>query len=298
MRILRKQNIEDFLFFDIETAPAVQELTPDSPLWDAWEYHCIKNGIEDVVGSYFEQAPLHAEFARIACITIGVVRDGKIGIKTFSDLDEKQLLEDFNNTISSFVNNKTFLCGHVITQFDIPFIMKRCMVNRILPNLLFDVAHLKPWEISAMDTATLWKGTAFKMSTLISVCAALGVESPKDDISGADVGKLFWNGEIDRIVEYCERDVVAVVNVVQALRGEDSLEVAEVKERKPLGLIDYLFHGGEYTDEIKDKLKEAVSKMTKTDKGRAMEILNALPSRAKGKETFISKKDIKQLFDG
>lgn len=298
MRILRKQNIEDFLFFDIETAPAVAELTEDSPLWDAWEYHCIKNGIEDVAGSYFEQAPLHAEFGRIACITIGVVRNDKIGIKTFANEDEKELLEDFNNTISNFVNNKTMLCGHVITGFDMPFIMKRCMVHRILPNILFDVAHLKPWEVSAMDTATLWKGTAFKMSTLISLTACLGLESPKDDISGADVGKLFWEGEIDRIVEYCERDVVAVVNVVRALRGEDSLEVAEVKEKKPLGVLEYLFHGGAYTEEVKERLKEAISGMNKTDKGRAMEILNALPCRAKGKETFISKKDVKELFNG
>ena len=298
MRILRKQDLEDFLFFDIETAPAVAELIPDSPLWDAWEYHCIKNDIEDVAGSYLKEAPLHGEFGRIACITIGVVRNGKIGIKSFSNEDEKLLLEEFSTVIGGFVNNKTFLCGHVITGFDIPFVAKRCMVHRLLPPLLFDVAHLKPWEVSAMDTATLWKGTAFKMSTLVSLCAALGVESPKDDISGADVGRLFYEGEIDQIVRYCEKDVVAVINIVRALRAEDPLEVADAVEEKPIGVVDYLFHGGAYTDEIRDELKVTLSKMTKIDKGRAIEILNALPSRAKGKETFITKKDIKELANG
>lgn len=298
MRILRKQRIEDFLFFDIETAPAVPELIPDTPLWDAWEYHCIKNGIEDVAGSFLEQAPLHGEFGRIACISIGIVRNGEIRLKSFANEDEKLLLEEFNETLASFTTNRTFLCGHVITGFDIPFVAKRCMVHGLLPDLLFDVAHLKPWEVSAMDTATLWKGTAFKMSTLISVCAALGVESPKDDISGSDVGRLFWHGEIDRIVEYCEKDVVAVVNVVNVLRGEEQMQTAEVIEEEKIGVLDYIFAGGEYTSRIADQLKEVISKMNKTDKGRAMEILNALPCRAKGKQTSITKKDIKELFNG
>lgn len=296
MRILRKQDIEDFLFFDIETAPSVAELTEDSPLWDAWEYHCVKNDIEDVAGSYLEQAPLHAEFGRIACITIGAVRNGEIILKSFDNNDEAELLNEFNESVSKFATNKTWLCGHVITGFDVPFIMKRCMVHRILPHILFDVAHLKPWELSVMDTATLWKGTAFKMSTLISLTAALGLESPKDDISGADVGRLFWEGEIDRIVKYCEKDVVAVINVVQALRGEESLEVAEAFVPEPVGLIDYLWSGGEYTDEIDDLLRETLSKMNKIDKGRALDILNALPSRAKGRVTSITKKDIKELI--
>lgn len=295
MRLLRKYPIEDFLFFDIETAPSVPEVLEGTPLWDAWEHHCIKNNIEDVAGSYLEEAPLHAEFGRIACITIGIVRGGKIRIKSFSDEDEKKLLEDFNSVISGFANNKTWLCGHVITGFDIPFIMKRCMVNRLLPHTLFDVGGQKPWEISVMDTATLWKGTAFKMSTLVSICAVLGVDSPKDDISGADVGKLYYEGEIDRIVAYCEKDVVAVINVVMALRGEESLELAVIEEPKPIGILDYLFLGGEYTEEIESNLKAALSTMTKTDKAKALEILNVLPTKAKGKETFITKKDIKEL---
>ena len=286
MRILRKQNIEDFLFFDIETAPSVPVLEKDTPLWDAWEYHCIKNGIEDVAGSYFKEAPLHGEFGRIACITIGAVRNGEIIIKSFKDGDEKELLENFNSSVSKFATNKTWLCGHVITGFDIPFVAKRCYVNGILPHILFDVAHLKPWELSVMDTATLWKGTAFKMSTLISVCAALGVDSPKDDIDGGDVGKLFWEGGIDRITDYCEKDVVAVVNVVRKLRGEEALERAVVEVIKPVGLIEHIFGGGEVTEDMLDELRKVM----------AREILNSLPCRAKGKKTDITKAQIKTLF--
>ena len=296
MRILRKQNIEDLLFFDIETAPSVPELIKDTPLWDAWELHCIKNDIEDVAGSYLKEAPLHAEYGRIACITIGAVRDDKILIKSFNHEDETDLLEAFNESLVKFCNNKTWLCGHVITGFDIPFIMKRCMVHRILPHVLFDVAHLKPWELSVMDTATLWKGTAFKMSTLVSICAALGLDSPKDDISGADVGKLYYEGEIDRIVDYCEKDVVAVINVVRALRGEDPLEKSIIEAPKPVGVLEHIFGGGEYTEELAEQLKEVISTLDKEDVVRAKEILNALPCRAKGKQTDITKKQVLELF--
>jgi len=299
MRILRKQDIEDFLFFDIETAPLVsteEALMANQPLFDSWEYYCIKNGIEDVVGTYFKEATLHAEYARIACISIGVVRNGEIRVKTFSQEDEKELLTDFFTVIGSFANNKTFLCGHVIVGFDIPFVAKRSMANRILPHSLFDVAHLKPWEVTAMDTAVLWKGTGFKFSSLLSLCATLGVESPKDDISGADVGKLYHEGGIERISRYCEKDVVAVVNIVRALRDEESLKVSEPEEIETLGIIDYIFAGGEYTEEVANSLKGVISKMSKADKVMAIEILNALPTRAKGKETSITKKDIKELI--
>ena len=299
MRLLRKYDIEDFLFFDIETAPSTPELIKDTPLWDAWEHHCIKYNIEDIQGSYLKDSPLQAEFGRIICISVGVVRNNKIHLKTFNNKDEKTLLENFNTTVSKLANNKTWLCGHVITGFDIPFVMKRCLVNRVLPHILFDTGGLKPWELSVMDTATLWKGTSFKISTLLSVCSALGVESPKDDIDGGDVGRIFWEGDIDRISTYCEKDVIAVINVVMALRGEDPLEVKKTKEpvkEKVVGVLDYLFAGGEYTEEVSEGLIKVMSKMSKADKARAIEILKVLPCKAKGKQTKILHSDIKELI--
>lgn len=299
MRILKKQDIEDILFIDIETAPIEETLETGSPLWDAWEYTCIKNGEEDIAGSYAKTAALHAEFGRIVCITIGAVRDNKIILKSFDDVDEKTLLENFNASVSKFVTNKTFLCGHAVIAFDAPFIMKRCLINDVDLHIILDTAHLKPWEVSYLDTAVLWKGTGFKTSSLISVATALGLPSPKDDISGADVGAAFFRGEIDRIVHYCEKDVITVINIVRRLRGEEPLSYDHeaIIEQKPLGLMEYIYRGGEVTKEILSKIKEEVSKMNKTDKTRAAAILNALPSRAKGKETFITKKDIKEIFN-
>ncbi len=38
MRLLIKQNIEDILFFDVETAKATNEFSEEHPLYSAWAY--------------------------------------------------------------------------------------------------------------------------------------------------------------------------------------------------------------------------------------------------------------------
>jgi 3'-5' exonuclease len=303
MRLLQKQNIEDILFFDIETAPADGNFDEKSPLYDAWVYDQTKNlgedeTEEDLIPLYFKMSPLMGEFGRIACITIGAVRNGEVILKTFADKDEKKLLEAFNESVIKFATNKTWLCGHNILDFDMPFIMKRCLVNRVPLHLLFDTAHLKPWETAVLDTAVLWKGTGWKKQSFISVLSALGLPSPKDDISGADVGRLFYEGEIDRIVTYCEKDVFQTINLMRALRYEDPFEeVTQLGDYTPIPkkVLTYLFEGGEYDDAVREQLKSILGGLNSKDKAIAIEILNTIPTKAKGKETFITKADIKEL---
>lgn len=297
MRLLKKHNIEDILFFDIETAHGDYKFSEESQMFDAWEYDHSKNvaDVTELIELYMKTAPLYGEYGRIACITIGAVRDGKVILKTFKDNDEKVLLEGFMASVEKFANNKTVLCGHNILDFDIPFVAKRAIVNKIDLHLLFDTAHLKPWETSVLDTAVLWKGTGWKKQSFLSVLACLGLPSPKDDISGKDVGRVYWTEGVDRIAIYCEKDVLQTVNLFRALRYEDPLGVAETFEPKQEGIIDYLFNGGAYTDEVREALKGFLGTCTEKEKKMAIEILNAIPTKAKGKETFITKKDIKEL---
>jgi len=297
MRLLKKHNIEDVLFFDIETAHGDYEFNEESQMFDAWEYDNMRNveTIEELVALYMKTAPLYGEYGRIACITIGAVRGGEVVLKTFKDDDEKVLLEEFMASVDKFANNKTVLCGHNVLDFDIPFVAKRAIINRVPLHLLFDTAHLKPWETSVLDTAILWKATGWKKQSFLSVLSALGLPSPKDDISGKDVGRVYWTEGVDRIATYCEKDVLQSVNLFRALRYEDPLEVAETFVPKKEGIIEYLFNGGAYTDEVKEALKDFLGNCNAKDKKMAVEILNAIPTKAKGKETFITKKDIKEL---
>lgn len=297
MRLLHKHNIEDILFFDVETAHADYNFSEDSPLYDAWEYDHMKDvsTVEELIALYMSSAPLSPEFGRIACITVGAVRDEKVILKTFSDLNEQTLLRDFMEACGKFATNKTVLCGHNILDFDMPYIMRRAIANRVPLHQLFDTAHLKPWETSVLDTAILWKGTGWKKQSLLSVLTCLGLPSPKDDITGKDVGRVYWTEGVDRIVTYCEKDVLQSINLFRALRYEDPLEVAETFVAKEVGIIEYLFNGGAYTEEVRSELKNVLDSLDEDDKAKAIEILNVLPTKAKGKETFITKKDIKEL---
>lgn len=308
MRILKKPSIEDFLFIDIETTYDDPEFNEESPMWDAWEYKQRKRkemqdaSTEDLIEEYFEWAAVDPTYGRIVCITIGIVRNGEIRLKTFSG-DERELLLEFNAMLPSVVTNKTWLSGHAIKNFDARYVALRMMKHGVDIPLLLDVNHLKPWEIQYADTAELWRGPAFgvKTSSLIEVASFFGLPSPKEDISGKDVPKLFWNGPegtLERIIEYCERDVATSANVVAAIRGEEPYPVAEkMGPPEPVGILTHLFLGGEFGDEEKKTLKKAFNSL-KTDNERkmALDIINTLPTKAKGKETQITKKDIRELL--
>ena len=48
----------------------------------------------------------------------------------------------------------------------------------------------------------------------------MGVPSPKSDIDGSQVSEVYWvNGELERIKEYCERDVAATANACISISG-------------------------------------------------------------------------------
>jgi hypothetical protein len=57
----------------------------------------------------------------------------------------------------------------------------------------------------------------------------LGIPSPKGDIDGSQVVHVFYvEKDIDRIVTYCEKDVIAVAQVFLRFRKEDLLIEDEI----------------------------------------------------------------------
>ena len=52
----------------------------------------------------------------------------------------------------------------------------------------------------------------------------LGIPSPKEDMDGSMVRDVYYEeGDLDRIVTYCELDVITLVQVFLRLRNDDLL---------------------------------------------------------------------------
>jgi len=219
--------LNNILFLDIETVSVVSEfdkLEDDvKVLWERKSKYWIDNekdqSIEEV---YKEKAGIFAEFAKIVCISVGYIHSEKdkhqIRLKSFYNDDEKIVLQEFSNLISNHFHNPNIhsLCGHNIKEFDIPFICRRMVINNIpLPQIL-NVMGKKPWETKhLLDTMEMWKFGDYKNYTSLNLLAnILGIKSPKDDIDGSMVGKVYWEeSDLERIKIYCEKDVKTVAQV-------------------------------------------------------------------------------------
>jgi len=81
-----------------------------------------------------------------------------------------------------------------------------------------------------LDTLELWKFGDFKHYTSLKLLThVLGIPSPKDDIDGSLVRDIFYEEEdLDRIVKYCEKDVIAVAQIILTLRAEELLNDSEI----------------------------------------------------------------------
>lgn len=220
------------LFLDIETVSSASKL---SELPKNFQFHWEKkvkkfaDEFSDEIDrnsylnqSYLDRAAIFAEFGKIVCISVGlIIRDSGIlsmRTKSFAGHDEKLLLEDFCSLLQkNFYDTQAhFICGHNIKEFDVPYLCRRMLVNGIELPALFQIAGKKPWETKHLiDTMELWRfGDIKNYTSLDLLSAALDVPSPKDDIDGSMVGRVYWEEkDIDRIVHYCEKDVVTVANV-------------------------------------------------------------------------------------
>lgn len=318
MKELKRVKLNDVMFIDIETSTSQPELELDSPLYDAWKYSKGKNGEtdEELLQMYKDQGALYADFGRIVCISVGMIAGTKeFKTKTYNNLNEKHLIQGFYNMLDEFKG--TYLCGHSIKQFDIPYIAKRGIINGIVPHKLVDTTGEKPWTMGwLLDTKELWQMGSFDRTSLIALTAVLGITSPKQDLQGKDVPKYFWEnpeGHIQRISEYCERDVVAVYEVLKhfkelglpeqqpvikdsngnPLRDSDGKVIRGFIDKEPI--IKHLFNGGRYLKKHKEQLLAFMEGLTKEDQDTALDVLNSVVSRARGKKTKFTKKHVKEL---
>lgn len=231
---LRKVNIEKVLFLDIETVPQVYDFKDlDEKTAELYlhknKYIQERDELSDE--AVYERAGVFAEFGKIVCISCGIVTEqsGKksIRMKSFASDNEKELLLEFATLLNRHYNTPFhILCGHNAKEFDFPFIARRMLVHGIDLPAALDIAGKKPWEINHLDTMELWKFGDYKHYTSMSLlCHIFNVPTPKDDISGADVARVYYEeNDLDRIVTYCQKDVIALIQLFLRFRNEPLVE--------------------------------------------------------------------------
>jgi len=236
--MLYKINLEHILFLDIETVPESEnfnELGKDKQeLWEQKTRYQRKE--EFTPEEFYDRAGIWAEFGKIVCISVGYFKingDSKHFRVTSFFGEESTLLKEFKNLLNShFSHAKHLLCAHNGKEFDFPYIARRMIINGISLPYKLDLFGKKPWEVSHLDTMDLWKFGDYKHYTSLKLMAnVLGIPSPKEDIDGSMVRDVYYEeGNLDRIVTYCELDVVTTAQVFLKLRNEDLLEDCQIKK--------------------------------------------------------------------
>ena len=199
---------------------------------------------EEVASLYPEKAAIYAEFGKIVCISVGIIHRNnnnqqlKLRLKSFADRDEKKLLEAFCQMLDQYFNdpNRHYFCGHNVREFDLPYICRRMVVHQLPFPKLLQLSGKKPWETKyILDTLELWKFGDYKSYTSLKLLAAvLNFPSPKDDIDGGKVGQVFWeNDDLERIAHYCEKDVLATVQLFLRFKMMPLLEDSQVQHISP-----------------------------------------------------------------
>jgi len=77
----------------------------------------------------------------------------------------------------------------------------------------------------------MWKfGDVKSFTKLKLLTAVFGIPTPKDDIDGSEVGRVFWHEKnYKRIAIYCQKDVVATAQVFLSLMNEPTIPIENIE---------------------------------------------------------------------
>jgi len=235
--MLKKIPLDSVLFLDIETVPLFESFDQlDSTSQELWEQKTKYQRKDEFSPSeFYDRAGIWAEFGKIICISVGYfvfkgdVRNFRV---TSFQGEETSLLNEFRTLLQTyFSRSHHLLCAHNGKEFDFPYIARRMIIHGIDLPFKLNLFGKKPWEVPHLDTLELWKFGDYKTFTSLKLMAhVLGIPSPKDDIDGSEVFKVFYKEkDLDRIIRYCEKDTITVAQIILKLRNENLLMEDEIQ---------------------------------------------------------------------
>jgi len=275
-------NLEEskILFIDSETVRARQFLDEDSPEWKdfRWKMRDRENDklpyVEETKELYRRKAALYPTYSKIVAITCGVIHNERIVLKTFQG-EEAELLDSFVNMVKG---NVGFTQAYWNMEFDVPMIRKRFYINKLkdfLPDSMGNDSMKKPWNLKGLvDLMSVWKGIGFFNDSMSEVAVAMGLESPKDEMNGFEVSDKYYEGKIDEIVRYNQKDVVTLINLYRIFTEKEPIYEVVVRDnevqykKEDLPLLKRIYAANELSDSIKGQLQELTKKKKPTKKDK------------------------------
>lgn len=171
-----------------------------------------------LVDSYLDQAGIISTYGKICCISCGYLgEDGQKMIKSFYGEDEQEIVDGFNELLKKIEKKSFKLAGYRIAHFDIPWVLHKLHKYGIEPAAIISPYEKKPWDMRIVDMADDWKQKFAYSYSFDEMCYELGVDSPKGAMDGSQVHDAYWNGNIESIREYCEKDVVASIESAEKI---------------------------------------------------------------------------------
>lgn len=244
--VINNNTLHKICFFDIETISQFngedieKEDTSLKKYYDLWKHKASNKYEKDLNQGlspkdiYIKYSPLYAEFGKVFVIAFGILETDSITHQWVSKIisickpTEKETIEFFFTKFHELEKNGFILCGHNIKKFDIPYLLKRGIINNITVPHSFNNIGKKPWNTNEIDTMEVWAGGNSFGDSLVSLDTltyTLSIPSPKDDICGGDVNRLYWtfgdNISLEdyriRCASYCSKDVLATQQIMLRL---------------------------------------------------------------------------------
>jgi 3'-5' exonuclease len=234
----RYEDLLPVLFLDIETVSENADYDQMGErmkvLWEKKSSQ-LQQGKTDKSATemYRERAGIYAEFGKVVCISCGVLVRSEGGftfrLKSYYGEDEQKILSEFSEMLNKGTGIKS-LCAHNGKEFDFPYLCRRLLIQGMRVPEILNIQGKKPWEVFHLDTMELWKFGDYKAYTSLDLLAAIfNIPTPKDDINGADVGRVYWQEKgIERIKTYCEKDVITTCQVLLRMNSLEPLEQEQI----------------------------------------------------------------------
>ncbi|MCF7866762.1 ribonuclease H-like domain-containing protein [Candidatus Woesearchaeota archaeon] len=168
---------------------------------------------------YLNKTPLMPEYGRIVCVSMAFFKNDEMLLKSIYGRDESKIIFDVCNIFTKISGTGKGLSGYYIKGFDIPWLNRKIMEYGLKIPSILKTFNIKPWEMKIYDLAEIWKNNGTLENTSFDeMLYKLNVKSPKSDIIGKDVGKVYWvENDLERIKRYCESDVIASVDAMRKL---------------------------------------------------------------------------------